>query len=336
MQMFSLLAWDSTGFIKTWCRMKSVELHNGRGTPMAHVVDGAPPPEYLYGDRHIVATARQRLIDHDIDPDKRHVEGNIAREIVLSASHEFFNAGSEKEKADRLSTWKAAQVPFLIDRFGKHRLVCAVLHQDEYTPHVHAIVLALKHGVDGRCPEKGPHWRLAGDALGRLGSWAQDHTAYARAMAPFGLKRGQEKSPNKNRPYGDRMAEVDAEQKAVAIARQDVAHQQKAVHESLIVLRDGWVRVRDTSAKLERERKELESAMSAAADLLKEAEEDRAASRAEQERLREQFRLLEERQERVAAREAAAESRERAAAGVPPTSPAGRGLAAQQSVPLVR
>lgn len=330
MQMFSVLSWDKTGFIKTWCRMKSVELHDGRGTPLPHVVEGAAPPEYLLGDRRIVAAARERLIDHGIDPDKHHVEGNIAREIILSASQEFFEAGSEAERSERLKKWKAAQVPFLIDRFGEHRVVCAVLHQDEYTPHVHAIILALKHGVDGRCPDKGPHWRLAGDALGRLGSWAQDHTAYANAIAPFGLKRGQENSPNKHRPYGDRMAEIDAEQKALSIGWQKLAEQRKAVEADFADLRDHWERAHQASIQIEKDRREVRSALEAASALALEAETERAEMQAKREKLHQQFALLEHRQQQVSAREAAV-SRQECIIGASSSGANGHIFSAQQA-----
>jgi hypothetical protein len=109
MKLYSTISWDvKNGFIKTWDQMRSVEIHNGRGTPLAHVVEGAPPPEYLFGTPRIVADARQRLLDHGIDPDNRRREGVIAREVVLSASHEFFAAGSEADRVDRLQKWKAA------------------------------------------------------------------------------------------------------------------------------------------------------------------------------------------------------------------------------------
>ncbi len=221
MKLYSTISWDvKNGFIKTWDQMRSIESHNGRATPLAHVVEGAPPPEYLFGTPRIVADARQRLLDHGIDPDHRRREGVIGREVVLSASHEFFAAGSEADRVERFEKWKAAQVPFLTDHFGEHRLVSAVLHRDEYTPHVHAVVLALKHSSNRR---RGPDWTLAGEVLAATGKWAQDQTVYARAMAPFGLSRGKENSDNKNKPYGERMAELDADQNAVFIQRQDLA-----------------------------------------------------------------------------------------------------------------
>lgn len=309
MKMYSTISWDvKNGFIKTWDQLRSVEVHNGRGTPLAHVVEGAPPPEYLLGSPRIVADARQRLVDHGIDPDNRRREGVIAREAVLSASHEFFAAGSATDRADRFEKWKAAQVPFLVERFGRHRLVSVVLHCDEYTPHVHAVVLALKHAPDR---QRGPEWTLAGEVIAATGKWAQDQTAYALAMAPFGLSRGKEKSDNKHKPYGERMSEIDAEQAAVQIERQELAARQAAVDQAFITLRDGWNDINAVQSRLAEESREAASARAAAADLVKEALEAQATTRAHERRLEHGFDLLRQQRASADAREADLEKRER-------------------------
>jgi hypothetical protein len=309
MKMCSTISWDvKNGFIKTWDQMRSVEIHNGRGTPLAHVVDNAPPPEYLLGSPRIVADARQRLLDHGIDPDNRRREGVIAREVVLSASHEFFVAGSASDRADRLEKWKAAQVPFLTERFGRHRLVSVVVHCDEYTPHVHAVVLAIKHAPDR---QRGREWTLAGEVLAATGKWAQDQTAYAHAMAPFGLSRGKEKSENKHKPYGERMSEIDAAHAAVQIERQDLAERQSAVEHAFVTLRDGWNNLAVVQKRVTEEGREAVSAREAAVALVKEALEAQAATRANERLIEHGFDLLRQQQACADAREADLEKRER-------------------------
>ena len=309
MKMYSTISWDvKNGFIKTWDQLRSVEVHNGRGVPLAHVVEGAPPPEYLLGSPQIVAAARQRLTDHGIDPDNRRREGVIAREVVLSASHEFFAAGSASDQADRFEKWKAAQVPFLKQRFGEHRLVSVVLHRDEYTPHVHAVVLALKHAPDR---QRGAEWTLAGEVLAATGKWAQDQTAYALAMAPFGLSRGKEKSDNKHRPYGEMVSELNAEQNAVRIERQDLVQRQSGLERALVDLRDGWNNISDLRKRAAEENRQAESARAAAAALLKEAVEAQAVARADGRRLEHEFDLLRHQQASADKREADLERRER-------------------------
>lgn len=310
MKMYSTISWDAkNGFIKTWDQMRSVEIHNGRGTPLAHVVDGAPPPEYLLGSPRIVAAARQRLLDHGIDPDNRRREGVIAREVVLSASHEFFAAGSASDQADRLTEWKAAQVPFLIERFGAHRLVSVVLHRDEHTPHVHAVVLALKHAPDR---QRGHEWTLAGEVLAARGKWAQDQTAYAQSMAPFGLSRGKEKSDNKHKPYGERMSELDAMHAAMELERQDLAERQAAVESAFVTLRDGWNNLAAMQKRVAEEGREAVSAKEAAVALVKEALEAQAVMRASERRIEHGFNLLRQQEACADAREADLEKRERA------------------------
>lgn len=310
MKIYSIISWDvKNGFIKTWDKMRSVEIHNGRGTPLAHVVDGAPPPEYLLGSPRIVADARQRLLDHGIDPDNRRREGVIAREVVLSASHEFFAAGSASDRADRLKKWKAAQVPFLTERFGGHRLVSVVLHRDEHTPHVHAVVLALKHAPDR---QRGHEWTLAGEVLAATGKWAQDQTAYAQSMAPFGLSRGKEKSDNKHKPYGERMSEIDAVHAAVQIERQDLAERQAAVESAFVTLRDGWTNLTVVQNRVAEESREAVSAKEAAVALVKEALEAQAVTRVDEQRLEHEFDLLRQQQACADKREADLEKRERA------------------------
>lgn len=309
-KMYTTLGWDKkNGFIKTWAQMRRVENHNGRATPAPHVVKGAPPPEYLYGTPQIVANARQRLCDHGIDPDERRSNGVIAREVVLSASPEFFAAGSEADQTARLSKWKAAQVPFLKEQLGEHRLVSVVMHTDEKTPHVHAIVLALKYFPER---QRGHEWRLAGEVIGATGKWAQHHTVYARAMAPFGLSRGRENSDNKHKPYQEHITELDAERNGYLVAQQEIASRQAAIDQAIVHLADGWARLRDASEKAREEKREAESAKAAAISLLEDAMETEAEARASERRLEHGFDLLRQQQASADAREADLEKRERA------------------------
>lgn len=308
MKMYSTLSWDEK-FIKTWAQMRVVENHNGRATPAKHVVEGAAPPEYLHGTPAIVANARQRLVDHGIDPDERRTNGVIAREVILSASHEFFAAGSKADQETRLAMWKAAQVPFLKAHLGEHRLVSVVMHTDEYTPHIHAIVLALKHFPER---QRGREWRLAGEVLGATGKWAQDHTAYARAMAPFGLSRGKEKSDNKHKPYQDHIAELEAERNGYLVAQQEIASQQAAIDQAMVHLAAGWARLVEANNEISEERREAESARAAALALVQEAARTQQAADEREQRLLLQFELLRDQQARADEREATLDRRERA------------------------
>lgn len=112
----------------------------------------------------------------------------IFNEFVLTASPEFFfnnKDGSKKTRSeydDNLKEWVKTQVEFLEkENYGK--CVNAVLHLDESTPHIHALILPI---VDNKLNNKS-FWR-GKNSYGRL----QD--IYNSANSKFGLKRGEEKS----------------------------------------------------------------------------------------------------------------------------------------------
>lgn len=112
----------------------------------------------------------------------------IFNEFVLTASPEFFfnnKNGSKKTKSeynDNLKEWVKTQISFLEkENYGK--CVNAVLHLDESTPHIHALILPI---VDNKLNNKS-FWR-GKNSYGRL----QD--IYNTANSKFGLKRGEEKS----------------------------------------------------------------------------------------------------------------------------------------------
>ena len=127
-------------------------------------------------------------------------------ELFLGASPEAF-----AQEGFDLDRWAQAQIDWLHETFGKGNVLEAVLHLDETTPHVHAMVFpqimrAEKRGGARRgeggvkeAPERpakpvlsASHWLDGGKRLSAL------QTDYARAMEPFGLERGQERSRAKH------------------------------------------------------------------------------------------------------------------------------------------
>jgi len=104
----------------------------------------------------------------------------LALEHVMTASRDFYHQGTPDEHAARLEDWTARSMAWLRDRYGSENVIAAVLHKDEQTPHIQALVVPLhddkglnaKHWIDGRA-------KLAA---------MQD--SYARAMEPLGLERG--------------------------------------------------------------------------------------------------------------------------------------------------
>lgn len=113
-----------------------------------------------------------------------------AVEIVLTASPEWFKRGPDGQAEDmRASKWVADNLEFLKKTFGEKNVVSFTLHQDEKTPHIHAVVIPLT--------EKG---HLSADKIFNPETLKDLQTTYAQAMAPHGLERGVEGS---RRPHQD-------------------------------------------------------------------------------------------------------------------------------------
>ena len=107
-----------------------------------------------------------------------------AVEIVLTASPDWFKRGEDRQAEDvRGSQWVTDNLDFLKNKYGEKNVVSFTLHQDETTPHIHAVVIPLT--------DKG---RLSADTLFNPDTLKQLQTDYAQAMAPHGLERGVEGS----------------------------------------------------------------------------------------------------------------------------------------------
>jgi hypothetical protein len=71
----------------------------------------------------------------------------VGVELVLGASPEYFRP-TEPEKwgsyeQERVDQWLKATTEFLEKKYGKARIVEIVLHLDEATPHIHAVILPV-------------------------------------------------------------------------------------------------------------------------------------------------------------------------------------------------
>lgn len=132
-------------------------------------------------------------VNHRIDGSGAKVRKNGVRaiEAVLSASPSFFRPGVPEAvgtwEAERLDAWAPAAVGWLQSFFGHDNLVSAVVHLDESTPHIHAVIVP----VDDTPTKRGAATRLnAGRWLDGRDKLATMQDSYAEAMAPLGLERG--------------------------------------------------------------------------------------------------------------------------------------------------
>ena len=101
----------------------------------------------------------------------------LAIEHVMTASPEFFAAGDER----RVAAWRDASMAWLRETYGERNVVAAVLHRDELTPHIQALVVPIDD--HGRLNARG----FIGGERGRL-SALQD--SYHDAVGRLGLERG--------------------------------------------------------------------------------------------------------------------------------------------------
>jgi hypothetical protein len=109
-------------------------------------------------------------------------------EVLLTASPEAFKRREDGSQADwHGSKWAEANIAFLKGKFGEENVVSCTLHQDELTPHFHAVVVPIT--PDGRLSAKDVFNPKTLRAL---------QTEYAEAMKPFGMERGVEHSRAKH------------------------------------------------------------------------------------------------------------------------------------------
>jgi len=104
----------------------------------------------------------------------------LAMEHVLTASREFYHQGDERARAARLDDWTARSMAWLRDTYGEKNVVAAVLHKDEQTPHIQALVVPIDER--GRL---NAHAYTAGRAM-----LARMQDSYAAAVRDLGLERG--------------------------------------------------------------------------------------------------------------------------------------------------
>jgi hypothetical protein len=104
----------------------------------------------------------------------------LAMEHVLTASREFYHQGDEGAQAARLAAWTDRSMAWLRETYGEKNIVAAVLHKDEQTPHIQALVVPIDER--GRL---NAHAYTGGRAL-----LARMQDSYAAAMRDLGLERG--------------------------------------------------------------------------------------------------------------------------------------------------
>jgi Plasmid recombination enzyme len=211
--------------------------------------------EYInFNQRGIWEIATERIEAAGV---KRKVKPDAVRavEMILTASADFFERDAAGLALDiRGSEWLRKNQEFLAERYGKN-VVALTLHQDEKTPHLHAIIVPLTE--DNRLSAKEVFTPRTLRAL---------QTDYAQAMAVFGLERGIEGSKAKHSDmktyYGavkslNHLQEETKEAVALKAELPDLQTQRIMLEQQLRIEREQFEKEKQ-AAKQEREAMEQE------------------------------------------------------------------------------
>lgn len=121
-------------------------------TPLNRWLAGAPSDDLRASIEGVMRSA-------DIDPARVRKDATLANDVLLTVSPEWFRPSNPEAHGtwseDRVQVLEAEAMALLRKTFGK-RLVAAVVHLDEATPHVQAVVVPVMKGRDGK------GWRLSG------------------------------------------------------------------------------------------------------------------------------------------------------------------------------
>jgi hypothetical protein len=183
--------------IKTAQQASAKTAHNYREHSLSNVDQDAPHPnrEYLNAGKQDYGELADQRIGQVV---QRKVRADQVRavEVIMTGSPEAFKRDENGRAVDySKSKWAQDNLHFLQNKYGKENVVSFTLHQDEKTPHVHAVIVPIT-----------PDGRLAAKELFTPQTLRELQTEYAKAMASHGMERGIEHSQTKHqaqrRVYG--------------------------------------------------------------------------------------------------------------------------------------
>jgi hypothetical protein len=191
--------------IKTAQQASAKTAHNYREHSLSNADQDAPHSnrEYLNHEKRNYAELAEQRISQVVTRKVRSDQVKMV-EVILTGSPEAFKRDAEGRALDYSnSKWAEDNLHFLQNKYGKENVVSFTLHQDEKTPHVHAVIVPIT-----------PDGRLAAKELFTPQTLRELQTEYAQAMQPHGMERGIEHSQTINQPprrmYGqaDRAAQL--------------------------------------------------------------------------------------------------------------------------------
>jgi hypothetical protein len=126
-----------------------------------------------------------------------------AMEVILTGSPEAFTRDSKGHAIDYSdSQWAKDSLDFLKKTFGEKNIISCTLHQDEKTPHFHAVIVPITSNN-----------HLSAKVLFNPVTLREYQTGYAEAMRPHGMERGVKHSEAVHQPmkqyYGQQVQTAD-------------------------------------------------------------------------------------------------------------------------------
>lgn len=180
--------------------------HNYRKHELRNVDPNSPHPNREYvnekeTDYWTLATARiEEVVSRKVRDDQVR-----AMELVMTGSPEAFIRDANGRAVDySKSKWAQDNLNFLQNRYGKENIVSFTLHQDEKTPHIHAVIVPITG--DGR---------LSAKDLFNPRTLRELQTEYAQAMKAHGMERGIEHSQTKHQPQRRLYGQADQLHEAI-------------------------------------------------------------------------------------------------------------------------
>ena len=138
----------------------------------------------LAGKEDYAVALEEQLNAYETAGNKIRTNAVLAIEYLLSASPEFFNAGTKLERDRRLQEWCDKQVAFMKEKHGAENILNMYLHLDETTPHIECFVVPIDPKGKLNCKYY----------LGGSKKLSLLQTEYASYNKIFNLSRGREHS----------------------------------------------------------------------------------------------------------------------------------------------
>jgi hypothetical protein len=177
--------------IKTAQQASAKTAHNYREHSLSNVDQDAPHPnkEYLNHEKRDYGELADQRIAQTVTRKVR-ADQVKAVEVILTGSPEGFKRDAAGRALDYSnSKWAQDNLHFLQNKYGKENVVSFTLHQDEKTPHVHAVIVPIT-----------PDGRLTAKELFTPKTLRELQTEYAQAMQSHGFERGVEHSQTQHQP----------------------------------------------------------------------------------------------------------------------------------------